>query len=330
MKIVIVGGTGNISESIVRSLVTKGHEVTCYNRGQSGSVPQGVQVIKGDRANRSQFEVTMQKEKFDAAIDMICFNREDAESSVRAFRDIGHFVMCSTVCTYGTQYDWFPTSEDHPLRPWTGYGRGKKDADTVFLEAYHREGFPVTLIKPSTTYGPRMGLLRQVAWEFSWIDRVRQGKPLVVCGDGNAMHQFLHVDDAGRGFAGVIGKPHCVGQTYNLVRRGYTTWREYHQTAMKVMGREVELVGVPYAILKQLNIPGFGICEEIFSHHSYYCSDKIMRDVPEFQPSVSLEEGMRQVLDVMDREKRVPNCSSNTWEDSLIEAQKKVGGIKLS
>jgi len=325
MKVGVVGGTGNISTSFVRLLLEQGHEVVCFNRGQSGSVPEGARVIQGDRnADREGFERAMQAEKFDAAIDMICFNKEQAESSLRAFRGVGHFVQCSTVCTYGIQYDWFPTTEDHPLRPISDYGRNKVAADAVFLEAYYREGFPATIIKPSCTYGPKMGALRQIAWEFSWIDRVRKGKPILICGDGNALFQFLHVDDAALCFANILGKPHTYGQTYNMVRRGFITWADYHRTAMKVLGREVEMVGVPLDDLVACNVPNVGVCRDIFAHHGYYSAEKLFRDVPEYHPVISLEEGLARVIAAMDREGRVPNSDEQTWEDQIIEAQRRV------
>lgn len=324
MKIGIVGGTGNISQSIVRLLLKQGHEVVIFNRGQTTQATEGVRVIQGDRYNREDFERKMQAEKFDAAIDMICFNAEDAASSVRAFRGVGWFVQTSTVCTYGIQYDYFPSDETHPLRPITDYARDKAAADDIYLEAYHREKFPVVIIKPSTTYGPVQGMVRQVCWDFQWIDRVKKGKPILVCGDGNALHQHLHVDDIAIAFVGVIGKDHTTGQTYNAVNRGYTTWADYHRLAGKILGKDVELVGVPFEDLKGLNVPDFGICEEIFAHHVYYSAEKLFRDVPEFQPQVSLEQGMMQVFEVMEREGRIPNSDELNWEDEIIEKQKGV------
>ena len=324
MKICIVGGTGNISTSFIPLLLEKGHEVTLFNRGKREPAPTGVNSVQIDRADRAAFELAAQRGKFDAAIDMICFNKDDAQSSLRAFADVGHFVMCSTVCTYGIQYDWLPATEDHPLRPITDYGRNKVAADAVFLEAHYKSGFPVTIIKPSTTYGPKMGMLRQVAWDFSWIDRVRKGLPIVICGDGNALHQFLHVDDAALCFCNVVGRKKCIGQTYNMVNRGFYTWLEYHKIAMKVIGKEVELVGVPFANLEKMNIPNFGICRDIFAHHIYYSAEKLFRDVPEFQPRISLEQGMTQVIEAMDRNGKVPDSSTNTWEDHVIATQKKV------
>ena len=330
MRVCVVGGTGNISKSIVNLMLAQGFDVSVFNRGQRGKVPDSIHMIQGDRNDRENFEKRMQEGKFDAAIDMICFNAEDARSSYRAFRDVGQFVMTSTVCTYGIDYDWFPATEDHPLRPITDYGKGKAEADSVFLEAYHREGFPVTILKPSTTYGPQQGLLRQIAWDFSWIDRVKKGKPILICGDGNALHQHLHVDDAAKAFVGILGNPNTIGQSYNLVNRGFITWADYHKTAMNVLGQEVELVGLPLAILRELNIPNFDICEEIFAHHEYYSGDKLFRDVPDFQPTVSLEAGMTEVIQVMEEDGRIPDSDEMTWEDEIIDSVKKyLNGIDV-
>jgi len=324
MKVCVVGGTGNISTSIVQLLLEQGHDITCFNRGQSGPLPDGVRLIRGDRHETESFEKTMQAEQFDAAIDMICFNADHAASSVRAFRDVGHFVMCSTVCTYGVEPDWYPVTEDHPLRPLDGYGRNKAAADAVFMAAYHQHGFPVTIIKPSTTYGPQMGLFRQIRSDFSWLDRIRKGKPILVCGDGTVLHQHLHVDDAALCFANVIGKQRCLGQTYNMVDRGFIRWTDHHRLAMKVLGREVELVGVPFDDLAALDVPGFGLCQGVFAHNSYYSADKLLRDVPEFRPAVSLEAGMIQVIEAMDRAGRIPNSDETDWEDRIIAAQRNV------
>ena len=132
--------------------------------------------------------------------------------------------------------------------------------------------------------------------------------------------------NAAPALAGVIGKTHTLGQTYNLVKRGFITWADYHRTAMQVLGREVELVGIPFADLKRMHVPDFEICEEIFAHHVVYSAEKLYRDVPEFQPRISLAEGMAQVIEAMDREGRIPDSDALSWEDELIRAQRRVRG----
>jgi len=325
MTIGVVGGTGNISASFVKLLVEKGHEVVCFNRGLRGPTPEGTRAIRGDRwKDREGFERAMQAEKLDAAIDMMCFTREDAASSLRAFRGVGHLVHCSTVDTYGVEQHWLPVTEDHPVHPLSDYARGKVEADNLLLAARYAEGFPVTIIKPMMTYGAQMGLLRQLGWDFSWLDRIRKGKPILVCGDGHALVQALHVDDAAPCFANIVGRERCIGQVYNMVRREFMTWAEWHRTAMKVIGREVELVGVPYADLAALNVPGEGGPKIEFAYDSYFSAEKLFRDVPEFQPRVTLEEGMAQVLEAMDRDGRIGDSDDIEWEDQIIAAQRKV------
>jgi nucleoside-diphosphate-sugar epimerase len=272
----------------------------------------------------------MQARRFDAAIDMICYTAEDAHSTLRAFAGAKHLVHCSTVCTYGVDYDWLPVTEDHPLRPVSDYGRNKVAADRVYLEAFYRDGFPVTILKPSTTIGPTWLLFRQIAWEGAWVDRVAKGKPIAVCGDGRALHQWLYVDDAAPAFVFALGRERCLGQTYNVVKKEFGSWADFHRTAMKVIGREVELVGVPLASLVAARVPQVGICESIFSHNTVYSPDRLMRDVPEFRPKVSLTELQQRVLDAMRRENRIPDSDKEDWEDRLIAAQRKVGELKLS
>ena len=329
MKICIVGGTGNISSSIVKLLIELGHEVTLFGRGKTGAAPPEVKVIHGDRKDSAAFETALQSSHFDAAIDMICYNAEDARSTIRAFRGVKHLVYCSTVCTYGVNYDWLPVTEDHPSRPTTDYGRNKLEADRVFMAAHYDDGFPVTILKPSTTFGPSWSMLRQIAWEASWVDRVRKGKPIVVCGDGRALHQWLYVDDAAPAFVFTLGRERCLGQTYHVMKQEFGTWADYHRTAMKVIGREVELIGVPLSSLLAAGVPNVGICESIFSHNTVYSPEKLMRDVPEFKPRISLEEGLSFVLEAMERDKRVPDSDLEDWEDRLIAAQRAVGELKL-
>lgn len=329
MKVCIVGGTGNISTAITRLLVEMGHQVTLFNRGRLNAPPAGVGVIIGDRQDRQGFEAAMQAARFDAAIDMICFNVQDAASTIRAFAGVKHLIVTSTVCTYGVQSDWLPVTEDHPLRPITDYGRNKVAADRIFMEAHYHLDFPVTIMKPSTTFGPQWNLLRQIAWEAAWVDRVKKGKPVVLCGDGRALHQWLYVDDAAPAFAFALGRDRCIGQVYNLMKKEFGSWYDYHRTAMQVIGKEVELVGVPLQSLLAAKIPNVEICETIFSHNTVYSPDKLMRDVPEFCPRVSLKKAIAHVLEAMERAGRIPDSDLETWEDKLIAAQRTVGLLTL-
>lgn len=104
MRVGIVGGTGNISTSVVRLLLERGHDVTCITRGASGRIPEGARHLAGDRNDFDWFVPAVQRERFDAAIDFIAFTPAHGAASLEAFRDVGHFVHTSTVTTVGENW----------------------------------------------------------------------------------------------------------------------------------------------------------------------------------------------------------------------------------
>ena len=104
-----------------------------------------IQVIHGDRRDRDDFENKMRAEKFDAVIDMISYNADDAASALRAFRGrVDGFIHCSTVMTYGPPFPFSGVNipETAPLNGTSEYGRGKIAADQLLLDAHAEDGFP--------------------------------------------------------------------------------------------------------------------------------------------------------------------------------------------
>jgi nucleoside-diphosphate-sugar epimerase len=321
LRVVVVGGTGNISTSIVRLLLDKGNEVTCVNRGVTAEAADGVETLRIDRHDEERFESTIQAGAFDAAIDMIAFTPADVWSSIRAFRGIGHVVHTSTVTVLGEQFDWLPATEDHPVRPSVPYAVNKAEAERVLLEEHYRTGFPVTIMRPSTTYGPRRAL-RQVGIDSTWVDRIRQGKPILKVGDGRATHHLLHVDDAAAGFVGALGRDRCIGQIYHLVHPHHTTWEEYHEALMRAVGREVEQVGVPADVLEAIDPQRYLFGTSVFAHNMLFSAAKLQRDIPEFSPFVSLDDGLAETVEYIDAHGL--GREDDDLEDRIIEAQRAV------
>lgn len=321
MKVVVVGGTGNISTSIVRRLLEVGHDVTCVNRGVTAGAPAGVQTIVVDRHDTERFESAIQAGRFDAAIDMIAFTPDDVRSSLRAFRDVGHVIHTSTVTVLGETFDWLPVTEDHPVRPTVPYAAAKAEAERLYLEAHFATGFPVTIIRPSTTYGPKRAL-RQIGIDSTWVSRIRAGKPILKVGDGRATHHLLHVDDAALAFVGALGRERCLGQTYHLVHPQHTTWDAYHGAMMRVLGREVDQVGVPSDALEAIDPQRFLFATKVFGHNMLFSADKIQRDIPEFVPRVAIEAGLATTVEHIDAHGL--GAESDDLEDRIIAVQREV------
>ncbi len=329
MRVCIVGGTGNISTGIVKALLGFGYEVTAFTRRQKESrLPDGVRYLVGDRRDRRAFEEAMQAECFDAAIDMISFNVEDAASALRAFRDVKHLIHCSTVCTFGGPLPSVPANEVTPLRPINEYGRGKAAADALLLAASVRGEIPVTVFKPASTWGHGMAVIRQLAFDLTWIDRLRKHKPIIVSGDGENLWSLCHSDDAGVAFAAAVDREVCKGQDYIVTRPDYITWQDYHERINRVLDSRSEIVHIPAATLLASSMgPRCGLLISQTQWNQCYDVSKLQRDIPEFQPRIDLEDGIAANVAWMDGHGMVENSDADETEDCLIAAQRAVAEI---
>lgn len=324
MEVLVIGGTGTISRGIVQALLRRGYNVTVFNRGQRNDPPPPeVKQIHGDRRDRENFEATMRKLRFDAVIDMISFNAEDAASALRAFRgNVGHFIHCSTVMTYGPPFTALYQDETAPLngRHDGGYGAGKVAADELLLQAYQDEGFPATVVKPSFTYGPGGNLLRQASWSSDWIDRLRKGKPLLSVGDGTNYFQFMPAADAGEGFAGLVGKQASYGEVYNLVHPEPLTWDEWLKATADALGVEAELVHAPTELLVKISPERYGHLHSNFAHTQVFSGAKLAALLPDWQPKVPRRDAILATIEWMDANNRIVNSDDDPLEDQIIAA----------
>jgi nucleoside-diphosphate-sugar epimerase len=299
MRVVVVGGTGNISSALVAALTAAGHEVAVFVRGKRTSplpLPDGVRVIHGDRNDREAFELTMREEAFDVAFDLICWGPEDAESDVRAFVEVGHFFQTSTVCTIGGPLAELPATEKTELRPIGPYGEAKASADEVFLTAHRNSGFPVTVIKPSHTWGPAMPVPRQLGFDPHWIDRLRAGKPLLIGGDGRQRWQLCHSEDAVQAYVGLIGHEDAIGETYIVTAPEPISWIDYHQQIADALGAELNLLPAPAEDLIRLWPETTAMLAEQSQWDQWYDVGKLLAAVPTFESRLTLGDRIAENL----------------------------------
>lgn len=320
MKVLIIGGTGLISTAITRQLVERGDAVTVFNRGQTPArIPEGARILLGDRRDYPAFEASMASETWDAVIDMICYQPEDAESAIRAFQGrAGHFVFCSTVCVYGGMLSRLPADENEPRTPTGSYGHNKVACEDRFMEA-HSQSFPVTILRPSHTYGEGGTIVHSLGWKTTYLDRIRKGKPVVVHGDGSGLWTSCHIDDVARGFVGALGNPKAFGQSYNVTGEAWMTWNEYTQGVAQALGCEAKITHIPTDVLGKVAPDRAGMTVEIFQYNSVFSNEKAKRDLG-FRYTVPWVEGVRRTVAWLDENHRIENSDNDPFDDRLIAA----------
>jgi nucleoside-diphosphate-sugar epimerase len=327
MKVLVIGGTGVISRSIVEQLVAKQHQVTVYNRG-SRSLPSAdsVRRIVGDRSDRETFRETLQREAFDVAIDMIAFTEANARSTVETFRGrVQQLIICSTIAAYKRPYKTTPVQEDaesladDPIFP---YACNKASIERYLQALIRDESLPITIIRPSLTFGPgaaNFGVLRQ---NYGVVERIRNAKPLLMCGDGNQPWSFTFAPDLAKAFVGAVGNPRTLGQHYHACSEERSLWKDLYLEIGRILGKEVRLFHLPSEVLYHA---APNLCAHLYFEKSFsglFDTAKIRRDIPDFQPTISLHQGLRSLIAWFEAESNVVDAEKEALEDKLFEVHR--------
>lgn len=329
MRVLVIGGTGLISTAIVNRLLEAGHEPVLINRGESPSRLQGsVRTILGDRQDFEGFARAMDGVEVDAVIDMLTYDRATAEHAVSVFQGrISYYLFCSTVCVYGGPLSTIPALESEPRTPVSVYGQKKVDAEVVFMAAHAKSGFPVTMFRPSHCYGPGQPLLDIWGYDASLVTRLREGKPILVAGDGHGLWQPGHVNDMAKGFVGALGRPAVIGKAYNIVGDEVITWRRFHERMAEAIGVKANIVtmtteqivaGTPDGKAEWL--------KENFQYHAAYSNAALKADVPEFCDLMAWEDGVRDLVRWMDENNLHEPAEAKPWVSELAAKARDFAG----
>ena len=322
MHVLVIGGTGLISTALSRQLLEVGHQVTLFNRGQSENrLPPGAAIIKGDRKDYAAFEQTFAGKTYDVVVDMVAFAPEDSASAIRAFSGrCGQFIHCSTVCVYSGPVTQLPTTETEPYRSLGQYGKDKAICELILLQAFEAQSFPVTIMRPSHSYGEGGAVIRSFGPADTFVDRLRKGKPIIVQGDGNSLWASCHVDDVARGFIGTMGSARCLGEAYNITGDEWMTWNTYHEQVAEVVGGTFHPVHIPTDVLREAAPQWAGGTYEIFAWPSIFDNSKIKRDTAYTGQTINFKEGVRRTVAWLEEKGQIADSDGDDTEDRLATA----------
>ena len=323
-KVLIIGGYGNIGLAATRQFAAEGYDVTVVTTKDRKDNPvEGTKFIVANRKDDESYRKKIDGKIYDYVIDFASFTSADAKQDFEMFPNVRRMIALSSGACYGPLYgSEIPIRESMNRNPKWKYGVIKKEMEDFFNLKFIEENYPITIFRPSVTYGRQNTIVRQIGSDNSWIDRIRKEKPIVT-GNPYILRSFLFADDAGPAFTGALKHDCTIGQTYNLGAMKPYDWGTYHRTMMKVLGNEVEMVEVPLAV--QQASSHFEVSEmitESYVFNAFYSGEKIARDIPEFCPKTSLEDGLKKAVEYLDERGLVPNSDELIWEDELIEAQK--------
>jgi nucleoside-diphosphate-sugar epimerase len=322
MRILFLGGTGNISTACVERALARGHHVGLLTRGRRPA-PPAVESINGDRDDPEALRRAADG-RWDAIADFLAYTPAQVDMAVSAFAGrTGQYVFIGTASAYDKRAARLPITEDAPLaNPFWEYARLKIACEEAVRRA-HRDGkLPVTIVRPSYTYGRTWIPSGFGGQDYTVVDRMRRGLPVVCHGDGTALWVMTHASDFAVAFVGLLGHPGALGEAFHVTSDEVLTWDAIYETIARAAGAEARLVHVPSALIAALTPDKGGSLLGDKSVSTFFDNAKVRRLVPDFQPKVSFAEGMARTMAWFDAEpsRRTVNAAANDSIERVLAA----------
>jgi len=296
MKALFIGGTGNISSACVELALARGIEVTLLNRGTSGRpVPNGAQVVNGDIRDPQSVRAALGSRSFDVVAEFVAFTPEHIETDLELFRGrTGQYIFISSASAYQTPPAILPVTESTVLdNPYWEYSRNKAACEERLVHAYREEKFPITIVRPSHTYSAPY-----VPVEGGWttIDRMLRGEPVIVHGDGTSLWTLTHATDFAKGFVGLMGNAHAIGESFHITSDEWLTWNQIHEILAAAAGVKPTLVHIPSDLIAAYD-KAWGESLLGDKTHSFILDNsKVKQLVPDFICTTPFSRGAEEII----------------------------------
>ncbi|GHV96235.1 hypothetical protein AGMMS50293_25550 [Spirochaetia bacterium] len=339
MKALFIGGTGTISAAISRRVLELGWDLYLLNRGSRNEAlgaSQGrlVEITCDIRAESEgeileKIKARLNGETFDVVADFIAYNREQVEKDYRIFNGLTRqYFYISSASAYQKPLADFRITESTPLaNPYWQYSRDKIAGEDFLMEKY-REGFPITIIRPSHTYDERKVPMGVHGTKGSWqvLKRIIDGKPVIIQGDGTSLWTMTSSKDFALAFTGLMGNIHAIGQTVHITSDETLTWNQIYEAIAAALGKPLKAVHISSEFLTRAGSYDFeGGLTGDKANSVVFDNAKLKRLVPGFTATIRFDQGIRETVAYVlaHKECQVEDPEFNVWCDRVIAAREK-------
>jgi nucleoside-diphosphate-sugar epimerase len=323
LRVLFIGGTGIISSACASEAIARGIEVSVLNRSRTSvrPVPPAATVLRADVRDSAAVRAALAGREFDVVVDFVAFTPEHVRADIQMFRGrVRQYVFISSASAYQTPPARLPVVESTPLRnPFWQYSRDKIACEELLTGAYRSEGFPATIVRPSHTYD-RTSVPFSGGWTV--LGRLRQGKPVLVHGDGTSLWTLTHHRDFARGFVPLLGNLRTVGETFHITSDDVLTWNQIAETLAAAAGVPARLAHVASDAIAAADPElGAGLLGDK-AHSMVFDNSKLRSVVPAYQATIPFEQGAREIVAWYDADpaRQRPDARLDALADKLIEA----------
>lgn len=327
MKVLFIGGTGNISTSVSRLCIERGIDLFLLNRGTRKVTIPKASIIKADIAYPDNIVSELARHQWDVVVDWIAYTEKDIERDITIFREkTRQFIFISSASAYQKPPSHPIITESTPLaNPFWQYSRDKIACEERLTRAYREEGFPVTIVRPSYTYDTILPLAIGGGAEYTIIDRMKGGKPIIVHGDGTSLWTVTHAEDFAKGFVGLLGHQQAIGQSFHITSDEILTWNQIYEAVAQAVGCNPTIVHIASEFIAHVepSLTGNLLGDKAYS--AIFDNSKIKQFVPEFMASIPFVHGIKKTLAWFeaDPSRKIVRAETNQMMDRILGAYNK-------
>jgi len=327
MKVLFIGGTGNISGACTRLALERGMEVYHINRGNR-NVIAGVKSIKADIHNVDEVKKALKNQHFDVVANFIAFVPKDIQNDYELFKDLtDQYIFISSTSAYQKPISHPVITESTPLKnPYWQYSRDKIDCEDLLNKMYRAYDFPMTIIRPSLTYETVIPAAIGSWDDFTIIDRIRKGKKIIVHGDGTSLWTITHSTDFAKGFVGLLGHQQAVGHAFHITSDEILTWNQIYEAIAMAAGKPAKMVHIASEFIARFDDFHTGNLAGDKANSVIFDNTKIKSFVPDFNATISFKDGIKKTVEWFesDPSRMVIKEETNVFMDKVIEAYERL------
>jgi nucleoside-diphosphate-sugar epimerase len=322
MRVLFIGGTGNISASVSRLCVERGIELYLLNRGRRDLDIPGAHVVRADITNTAQMHASLDGLRWDAVVDWIAFSEEDIERDIELFRGTTkQFIFISTASAYRKPPPQSVITETSPLEnPYWEYSRKKIACEERLHRAHRDESFPATIVRPSHTYDTVIPVPIGGWTEYTIVDRLKAGRKIIIHDAGTSLWTMTHGEDFAKGFVGLLGLEQAIGEDFHITSDEVLTWNQIYGALAEAAGCIANVAYVPTSTIVECEPALEGTLKGDKALDTVFDNSKIKRLVPEFAATIPFRDGIRKTLAWFeaDPKRQVVNPDTHAKMDRII------------
>jgi len=300
------------------------------NRGKvSAEIPAEVKTIRADIKDKKMVQEALGDGYFDVVVNFIAFAPDDVKQDIEIFSGrTGQYIFISSASVYQKVGGHPVITESTPLyNPYWDYSRDKIACEDLLNDEYRKNGFPMTIVRPSLTYDTVIPVAIGSWTDYTIIDRMKKGQEVIIHGDGTSLWTITHSDDFAKAFVGLLGHQQAIGHAFHITSDELLNWNQIYDAVSQAAGADLNAVHIASDFICDVgdtigwewmrgNLLGDKAVSTIFDN------TKIKRFVPGFEAKITFKEGIKKTVKWFEADpaRMVIDEGNNSFIETVLKA----------